>query len=111
MDLKTADLPDEVVSIEAFSRAIECIYDCALDPALWPQAIDAIGLAVLRQRVRIGQVVQSRHETAGAVADHDVAAVRLLASHIRRAIAISDVLDMQTMTVSTFEATLDLIGP
>jgi len=104
MDFKTADVPDEVVSIEAFAHAVECIYDCVLDPVLWPQAIGAIGLAV-RQRYRTGQ-----RETAGGVTDRDVGVVRLLAPHIRRAIAISDVLDGQTMTVSTFEASLDLIG-
>src|SRR5258708_34960685 len=39
MDCKTANQPDDVVTISAFSHAVECIYDCALDPALWPEAI------------------------------------------------------------------------
>src|SRR5262245_63293783 len=88
MDCKTADLPDEVVSIEAFSHAVECIYDCALDSALWAQATDAIGRLVPRQRDRIALAL-SRRGTADAVVDRDVAVVRLLAPHIRRAIAIS----------------------
>ncbi|HKD25964.1 MAG TPA: LuxR C-terminal-related transcriptional regulator [Xanthobacteraceae bacterium] len=111
MDFKAANLPGEIISIEAFSHAIECIYDCALDPVLWTRAIDAISLAAPRQRDRIGQLAVSGHETEGAVADRDIAVVRLLAPHIRRAIAIRDALDMHTMTISTFEATLDLIGP
>ena len=110
MDFKTADLPDEVVSIEAFSHAVECIYDCALDSALWAQATDAIGRLVPRQRDRIALAL-SRHGTADAVVNHDVAVVRLLAPHIRRAIAIRDVLDAQATTVSTCEASLDLISP
>jgi DNA-binding CsgD family transcriptional regulator len=202
MDWKTTDLPDDVVSIEMFSHAVECIYDCALDPRRWPEAIkevcaaarcmagaiavtdfitgatrlqqhwgyapgwlermahyapeiaemwssipnlhsrpldepvvvlrdgppaqlrsryyqewvrpqgiiDAISLTVLRQRDRIGECSLSRHESAGAVTDRDIAIVRLLAPHIRRAVAISDVLDMQAITVGTFEASLDLIA-
>jgi DNA-binding CsgD family transcriptional regulator len=52
----------------------------------------------------------SRHESAGAVTDRDIAVVRLLAPHIRRAIAVSNILGMQAMKVGTFEASLDLIG-
>src|SRR5215470_19798056 len=36
---KTADPSDDVIPITAFSHAVECIYDCALDPAHWPHAI------------------------------------------------------------------------
>jgi PAS domain-containing protein len=111
MDYKAANLPGEIISIEAFSRVIECIYDCALDPVRWTHAIDAISLAAPRQRDHIGQLAVSGHETEGAVADRDLAVVRLLAPHVRRAIAIRDALDMHTMTISTFQATLDLIGP
>src|SRR5262249_45449816 len=38
-------LPDDVVPIAAFSHAVECIYDCALDPARWPEAIRALSAA------------------------------------------------------------------
>ncbi len=78
---------------------------------LRPQGIiDAINLTVLRQRDRIGSLALSRHQSAGAISDRDVAIVRLLAPHIRRAIAVSNVLGMQAMKVCTFEASLDLIG-
>jgi DNA-binding CsgD family transcriptional regulator len=197
---KTADPSDDVIPITAFSHVIECIYDCALDPARWPQAIrevctaarcmagvvgvtdlmggaarllqawgyepaslermvhyapdvsemwrsipdlqtrpldepfvvsrdapvmlrsryynkfvqsqgiiDTISLIVLRQRNRIGEFSLSRHESAGAVTERDIAIARLLAPHIRRAVAVGDALDMQDMTVRTFEASLDLI--
>src|SRR5262249_24319529 len=39
MPFRTADPSDDVIPITAFSHAVECIYDCALDPARWPQAI------------------------------------------------------------------------
>jgi DNA-binding CsgD family transcriptional regulator/PAS domain-containing protein len=203
MDSKTADLPDDFISIAAFSHAVECIYDCAFDPARWPQAIgevcaaarcmagvigvtdlttgagrlqqqwnygpdwqermvrhapeiaevvwrgipdlhtrpldeplvltreisleamqrtryyqewvgpqgviDAISLTVLRQRDRLGEFSMSRHESAGAVTDRDVAVVRLLAPHFRRAVAISDVLNMQTIKIDTFQSAFDLL--
>ena len=203
MYLKTAELPEEVASIAAFSHVVECIYDCTLDPAHWPEAIreicqatrcmagtinvsdlvtgthrlqqqwnfgaewlermvhygpeiaemlnsipdlqtrpldepfvgmrdvdpgvlqrsryykewlrpqgviDAIHLTVLRQRNRIGGLAMSRHERAGIMADREIAILRLLAPHIRRAITISDVLDMRTVEIGTFEASLDLIA-
>jgi hypothetical protein len=37
--IKTSEQPEDVASIAAFSHAVECIYDCALDPARWPNAI------------------------------------------------------------------------
>jgi DNA-binding CsgD family transcriptional regulator len=71
--------------------------------------IDAISMTVLRKRNRIGEFSMSRHESAGAGADRDVAVVRLLAPHIRRAVAISDVLNMQTIQIDTFESAFDLL--
>jgi DNA-binding CsgD family transcriptional regulator len=203
MHLKPAELPDDIPSIAAFSHAVECIYDCALDPARWPQAIrevceqtrcmagvisvndlitgsvrlqqhwnygpewlermvhygpevaevmnsirdlhtrlldepvvgsrdflaamqrsryykewvrpqgviDVIHLTVLRQLNRIGGFAMSRHESKDVISDRDVAILRLLAPHIRRAVAISDVLDMRAVEIRTFEASLDLIAP
>jgi DNA-binding CsgD family transcriptional regulator len=78
---------------------------------LRPQGIiDAIHLTVLRQRSRIGGLAMSRHESNGIMADREIAILRLLAPHIRRAIAISDVLDMRAVEIDTFEASLDLIA-
>jgi hypothetical protein len=72
--------------------------------------IDVVHLTVLRQRTRLGALALSRRESAGVMSDRDVAIVRLLAPHIRRAIAISDVLDMRAVEIRTFEASLDLIA-
>jgi DNA-binding CsgD family transcriptional regulator len=195
--------PDELSSIAAFSHVVGSIYDCALDPARWPEAIreicaaasccagvigvndltsgaarlqqhwnyeqewldrmvlygpeiagwlrsapehylrpldepllvmsvvgreviersryynewlrpkgiiDALQLTVLRQSDRVGVLALSRHESSGQIAEHEVAIMRLLSPHIRRAVAISDVIDIQAMAVGTFEASLDLIA-
>jgi DNA-binding CsgD family transcriptional regulator len=78
---------------------------------LRPQGvIDAIHLTVLRKRDRIGGLTMSRHESKGAMVDREIAILRLLAPHIRRAIAISDVLDMRAVEIDTFVASLDLIA-
>jgi DNA-binding CsgD family transcriptional regulator/PAS domain-containing protein len=196
-------MPDHIPSIAAFSQTVGSIYDCALDPARWPEAIrevcaattcmggviavsdlvtgatrlqqhwnlgqawldrmvlygpeiaemlssvpdlqarpidepmvgardfdpavlqrsryynewvrpqgviDVFNLTVLRQRDRIGSFAMSRHESNGVITDRDIEIVRLLAPHIRRAIAISDVLDMRAVTIGTFESSLDLMA-
>jgi DNA-binding CsgD family transcriptional regulator/PAS domain-containing protein len=194
-------MPDDMTSIAAFSQTVGAIYDCALDPARWPEAIrevcaatscmagvisvndlltgatrlqqhwnyapgwveriplygpeiieamhrvpdlhtrpldepfvgtrdlavlldskyyrewvrpqgiiDVIQLTALRQRDRIGAFSLSRHEDVGIATDCDLAIIRLLAPHIRRAVIISDVLDMRAVAIGTFEASLDLIA-
>jgi DNA-binding CsgD family transcriptional regulator len=71
--------------------------------------IDATALLVLRERDRIGSISMSRHESAGAVTDPDLQVIQLLAPHLRRAVAISDVLNMQTIKIGTFEGAFDLL--
>jgi DNA-binding CsgD family transcriptional regulator len=78
---------------------------------LQPQGIiDAINLTVLRQKNQIGSFALSRHESAGAIQEDDITVVRLLAPHIRRAIAVSNVLGMQAMALGAFEASFDLLA-
>jgi len=75
-----------------------------------PQGIiDAALLMVLRERDRVGSVSLSRHESAGAVTDRDLQVIELLAPHLRRAVAISDVLNMQAIKIGTFEGAFDLL--
>jgi DNA-binding CsgD family transcriptional regulator/PAS domain-containing protein len=71
--------------------------------------IDATALMVLRESSRIGSVSMSRHESAGGVTDRDLRVIELLAPHLRRAVAISDVLNMQTIKIGTFESAFDLL--
>jgi len=76
-----------------------------------PQGIiDAFNLIILRHCDRIGSLALSRHESVGPIADPDVEILRLLAPHIRRAVTIADVLEMQAVTVGTFEASLDVMA-
>ena len=71
--------------------------------------IDAVQLVVMRRPHRIGALGMSRHESVGNVTERDLAVVRELAPHIRRAVAISDILDERTITIETFEASLNAI--
>jgi DNA-binding CsgD family transcriptional regulator len=74
------------------------------------RVIDGIQINLPRQRDRIGALSLSRHEDAGVITDHELAVVQLLAPHIRRAVVISDAIDMRAVTIGTFEASLDLIA-
>jgi DNA-binding CsgD family transcriptional regulator len=71
--------------------------------------IDAAALMMLRERDRVGTIAMSRHESAGEITDQDLEVIELLAPHLRRAVAISDVLNMQTIKIGTFEGAFDLL--
>jgi DNA-binding CsgD family transcriptional regulator len=76
-----------------------------------PQGIvDSLHLVVLRKPNRVGEFALSRHERFGFITDEDIATVRLLAPHIRRAVTIGDVLDTKSLESRTFGATLDGIA-
>jgi DNA-binding CsgD family transcriptional regulator len=109
-DLQTRSIDEPVVAARDVDPAV-LQHSRYYNEWVRPQGvIDAFNLTVLRQRDRIGSLALSRHERDGTITDRDVATLRLLAPHIRRAIAISDVLDMQAVAVGTFEASLDLIA-
>jgi DNA-binding CsgD family transcriptional regulator len=71
--------------------------------------IDCVALVVLRERNRVGSMALSRHESAGPVTDRDMEVMQLLAPHIRRAVVISDVLNMQAIRIGTLEGAFDLL--
>jgi PAS domain-containing protein len=76
-----------------------------------PQGIiDALHLNLIHQASRLGMLTLARHESRGAVNDEDIATLRLLAPHIRRAVAISDLLDLKTLEQQALAATLDGIS-
>lgn len=73
-----------------------------------PQGIvDVLSLIVMRQPDRLGTLSFSRHGRSGLVTEEDIAVLRLLAPHIRRAIAISDLFGMQAVETATFGSVLD----
>lgn len=73
-----------------------------------PQGIvDVLSLIVMRQADRLGTLSFSRHERYGFVTDEDIGVLRLLAPHIRRAVAISDLMDMKSLEQQVLGAALD----
>jgi DNA-binding CsgD family transcriptional regulator len=109
-NLHTRALDDPVVARRDFSPEVwqtSSYYREWLQPQ---GIIDAINLTVLRHKDQIGSFALSRHESAGAIQEDDIAIVRLLAPHIRRAIAVSNVLGMHAMAIGAFEASFDLLA-
>jgi len=73
-----------------------------------PQGIrDAIQSIVLRDPARLGLFAGSRHQEVGVITDREIDVMRTLAPHIRRAVTISDLMDMKTLEARALSATLD----
>jgi DNA-binding CsgD family transcriptional regulator/PAS domain-containing protein len=68
---------------------------------------EAMQTVVLRQAGRLAVFGANRHESVGKLSEEERAIMRLLVPHIRRAVAISDLLDVKRIEVATLAATLD----
>jgi len=71
---------------------------------------DSIQTMVLREPRRIGVFAANRHEAVGPVSDREIAILRLLAPHIRRAVTIGDVLDLKKVEAQALGSTLDSLA-
>jgi DNA-binding CsgD family transcriptional regulator len=69
--------------------------------------IDNVAILVARDQAMTGTLAFGRHESAGEIGEAEVAGLRLLAPHIRRAVTISDLLDLKTIEASTFSSTIE----
>jgi DNA-binding CsgD family transcriptional regulator/PAS domain-containing protein len=69
--------------------------------------IDIMQTVVLREERRIAILTASRHEDTGVLKDEEVAIMRLLVPHVRRAVKIIDILDAKNIEAHTLAATLD----
>ena len=68
---------------------------------------DALLLFSPANSTTIGSCGFGRHDLAGQIGDLEVEAASLLIPHLRRAVAISRLLDAKSIATSTFESTLD----
>jgi DNA-binding CsgD family transcriptional regulator len=76
----------------------------------YPQGLwDAVGFAFARDPTMIGNLTFGRHRTAGEVGDAEMTALRLIAPHVRRAIAISHLLEVKTLEALTFASALETL--
>jgi len=73
-----------------------------------PEGIsEAMQTVVLRAAGRLAVFGANRHESTGKLSDDERNVMRLLVPHIRRAVAISDLLDVKSIEIATLAATLD----
>lgn len=94
------EIPDEVLQANRYV-------------AEWgrPQGIeDSLSITLLRDRSRASVLSLGRHGSAGYVTDREVRLIELLAPHLRRAVAISDVIDLKTIEAASLGGTLDSIA-
>lgn len=76
-----------------------------------PQGLwDAVSFVFARDPTMVGSLTCGRHRTAGDVGDAEMALLRLIAPHVRRAIAISKLLDLKTIEASTFASVLETLA-
>ncbi len=68
---------------------------------------DSVQSIVLRDSSRIGVIAANRHARAGKITNREVEIVRLLAPHLRRAVTISDLMDIKKLEAQALSATLD----
>jgi DNA-binding CsgD family transcriptional regulator len=71
---------------------------------------DGITAVVLQDGPRVGFLAATRHDSVGLVTAREVALMRLIAPHVRRAVAIGNLLDMRALRAATLEATLDMVA-
>lgn len=91
------DVPDEITLNSPYFRE-------------WvkPQGIcDCLQSVVLQDAERLGVFAALRHESVGNATEREIAMLRLLAPHIRRAVTIGDMLDMKKIEADTLTETLD----
>jgi DNA-binding CsgD family transcriptional regulator len=76
-----------------------------------PQGIDdAIQLTLFRERKRLSLLAMGRFRRDGPIGEREIALLDLLYPHLRRAVAVADLLDMRSMETEAFAATLDLLS-
>lgn len=71
---------------------------------------DSIQTTVLRERRRIGIFAANRHKTVGPASDREIAILRLLAPHIRRAVTIGDLMDLKKLEVQALGSAIDKLA-
>lgn len=75
-----------------------------------PQGIvDAMALVLMRSPSRHAQIGMGRHASVGIISEREVELGRLLVPHIRRAVMISDILDVRTLEAEAAREVFDTL--
>jgi DNA-binding CsgD family transcriptional regulator/PAS domain-containing protein len=76
-----------------------------------PQGIvDVIDTILMRRPDRVASCALGRHESAGVIGEREIMLTRLIAPHLRRAVTISDLIDMKSLEGDALAATLDTLA-
>jgi DNA-binding CsgD family transcriptional regulator len=76
-----------------------------------PQGLhDVLNIFLTRDSSTISTFSWGRHESAGDIGTHEIAAARLLSPHLTRAVTIGNLLDLKSMVAATFESTLNSLA-
>jgi DNA-binding CsgD family transcriptional regulator/PAS domain-containing protein len=71
---------------------------------------DGIHVVLARNSRRFGLFSATRHMSVGLINEDDCAIMRLFAPHIRRAVTISDLMELKLMEAQALSATLDRLA-
>ncbi|OED00940.1 helix-turn-helix transcriptional regulator [Rhizobium sp. YK2] len=75
-----------------------------------PQSVsDAIAIGLERNPTMVSTLSLGRHDDAGAITELELAALRIIAPHVRRALAISRILEVKKIEASKFAAVLEAL--
>jgi DNA-binding CsgD family transcriptional regulator/PAS domain-containing protein len=72
--------------------------------------IDWIALFLMRSPNRFAKIWLARHESFGMITDREVRLLRLLAPHLRRAVTITDLIDMKSLEAEALGGALDTLA-
>ena len=72
--------------------------------------VDSLQTIVLRNAHSVGLFAGVRHSSVGFATDDDLEMLLLFVPHIRRAVTISDLLDMKSLEANALSATLDRLA-
>jgi DNA-binding CsgD family transcriptional regulator/PAS domain-containing protein len=73
--------------------------------------IDSIAIFLMRSPERLAEFSLGRHESVGLITDREVRLLRLLAPHLRRAVTITDLIDMKSLEAASLGCALDTLAP
>ena len=71
--------------------------------------VDVVQINLMRTLTRLSGLGLGRHESQGVLEDRDIALMRLLIPHVRRAVTVSNVLDAQAIEKARLAETLDAL--
>ncbi len=76
-----------------------------------PQGVrDAIAIGLERSNRMVSTLSFGRHDDSDPVTEHELALLRIIAPHIRRALAISQILDIKKIEAESFISVVDGLG-